>query len=263
MSARVQGEVYLAEDTELDRKVALKVLPAELAESTERRARFKREAKAIAALNHPNIVTVYSVEEAGDVHFITMELVRGKTLTELLPEKGFTLEEFLEIAVPLADAVAAAHQQRITHRDLKPDNMMLGDDGRIKVLDFGLAKGAPGVAMEVSELETEAKTQEGAIVGTLYYMSPEQAQGKDVDARSDIFSLGVVFYEMLTGRRPFRGENPAEILSSIIKDTPQSTSELNPAVPRDLSPSSSGGAWLKTRIAGSSRRSIFASSWRR
>ena len=227
------GDVYLAEDTKLDRKVALKVLPPELAESEERRARFKREAKALAALDHPNIVTVHSVEEAEGVHFITMQFVHGKTLTELLPKNGFPLNKFFDIAIPLADAVAAAHQEGITHRDLKPDNMMVGADGRVKVLDFGLAKPAGGFAVS-SETPTAARTDEGVIVGTVAYMSPEQAQGKAVDPRSDIFSLGVVLYEMLTGRRPFSGENPAEILSSIIKDTPDSTSELNPAVPRDL-----------------------------
>ena len=138
------GDVYLAEDTKLDRKVALKVLPPELAESEQRRARFKREAKALAALDHPNIVTVHSVEEAEGVHFITMQLVQGKTLTELLPKNGFTLNKFFDLAIPMADAVAAAHQEGITHRDLKPDNMMVGDDGRIKVLDFGLAKPTGG-----------------------------------------------------------------------------------------------------------------------
>ena len=139
------GDVYLAEDTRLGRKVALKVLPPELAESEERRARFKREAKALAALDHPNIVQVFSVEEAEGIHFITMQLVHGKTLTELLPKNGFPLTEFFDIAIPMADAVAAAHQEGITHRDLKPDNVMKGDDGRIKVLDFGLAKATGGL----------------------------------------------------------------------------------------------------------------------
>ena len=134
------GEVYLAEDTTLDRQVALKVLPPELADDADRRARFTREARAVAALNHPNIVTVHSVEESGGVHFITMELVKGKTLAELLPRQGFALGRFFEIAIPLADALAAAHQQGIAHRDLKPANVMVSDDGRVKVLDFGLAK---------------------------------------------------------------------------------------------------------------------------
>ena len=134
------GDVYLAEDITLDRKVALKVLPPELASDAERRARFTREAKALAALNHPNIVTVHSVEEADGVHFITMELVKGQTLAAMLPRKGFTLGKFFEIAIPLADALAAAHQQGIAHRDLKPANVMVSEDGRVKVLDFGLAK---------------------------------------------------------------------------------------------------------------------------
>ena len=167
------GEVYVAEDTKLDRKIALKVLPPEMAESEERRARFKREAKAIAALNHPNIVTVHSVEEADGVHFITMELVKGKTLTELLPKHGFPLNRFFDIAIPFADAVAAAHQEGITHRDLKPDNAMVSDDGRVKVLDFGFAKPMSGFAGgdADSALPTAAKTAEGVIVGTVNYMS--------------------------------------------------------------------------------------------
>ncbi|TDI41487.1 MAG: serine/threonine protein kinase [Acidobacteria bacterium] len=229
------GDVYLAEDTKLSRKIALKVLPEELA-TGERLGRFEREAKAIAALNHPNIVHVYSVEEVDGVHFITMEWVRGKTLSELLPKNGFTLAKFFEIAIPLTDGVAAAHQEGITHRDLKPDNTMQSDEERVKNLDFGLAK--PGGAFQGeaagSEAPTQAKTREGVVVGTLTYMSPEQAQGKTVDARSDIFSLGIVLYEMLTGRRPFQGDSPSEVLSSIIKDVPSLVSDVNPAVPRDL-----------------------------
>ena len=229
------GDVYLAEDTKLDRKIALKVLPPELAENEERRARFTREAKAIAALNHPNIVTVYSVEQAGDVHFITMELVKGKTLTELLPSSGLSLAKFFEIAIPLADAVAAAHQEGITHRDLKPDNVMKGDDGRIKVLDFGLAKPQKGMGSSDSDLPTEQMTQEGRILGTVAYMSPEQAEGKPVDALTDIFSLGIVFYEMLTASRPFHGETSAAILSSIIKDEPVPVRKARAEVPREIS----------------------------
>ena len=156
---------------------------------------------------------------------MTMELVRGKTLSELQPKNGFALSKFLEISIPLADAVAAAHQEGITHRDLKPDNMMQSDDGRIKVLDFGLAKPKAGLASAASDsdLPTENMTAEGRILGTLSYMSPEQAEGKPVDERSDIFSLGIVFYEMLTGQRPFRGDTHASTLSVIIKDTPQSS----------------------------------------
>ena len=171
------GDVYLAEDTKLDRKIALKILPPELAESEERRARFKREAKAIAALNHPNIVQVYSVEEADGVHFITMELVTGKTLSVALPRHGFSLRQFLDLAIPLTEAVAAAHENGITHRDLKPDNFIVTAEGRIKVLDFGLAKPSTGFgsAASDSDLPTEQMTKEGRILGTVAYMSPQQA----------------------------------------------------------------------------------------
>ena len=223
------GEVYVAEDTKLARKVALKVLPEAMA-TEERLTRFEREAKAIAALNHPNIVHVYSVEEADGVHFITMELVRGKTLSELLPKNDFSLPKFFDIATPLADAVAAAHEEGITHRDLKPDNIMESDDGRVKVLDFGIAKTAGGFTAGDSEIATQTKTKEGTIVGTLLYMSPEQAAGKAVEPRSDIFSLGIIFYEMLTGRRPFGGDTPAEVPSAIIKDEPRPID----GVPREL-----------------------------
>ncbi|HXV60002.1 MAG TPA: protein kinase, partial [Vicinamibacteria bacterium] len=171
------GDVYLAEDIELDRKIALKVLPPELAESEERRARFQREAKALAALNHPNIVTVFSVEKADSVHFITMELVKGKTLTKLIPKRGLALDKFFEIAIPLAEAVSAAHGQGIIHRDLKPDNVIMTEEGRLKVLDFGLARPTRGFveAGKPSELPTQARTEAGAIVGTVHYKSPEQA----------------------------------------------------------------------------------------
>ena len=229
------GEVYLAEDTKLDRKVALKVLPADLAESAERRARFEREAKAVAALNHPNIVHVYSVEEEEGVSFLTMELVRGKTVAEILPQHGFTLGKFFDIAIPLADAVAAAHAQGILHRDLKPANVMVSEEGRVKVLDFGLAKRAQGLVAEGSDIPTETRTAQGAINGTLAYMSPEQAQGLVVDHRSDVFSLGILLYEMLTGKRTFGGDTPAATLSSVLRDSPPSVTETRADVPRELS----------------------------
>jgi len=203
------GVVYQAEDTTLERQVALKILPPELAADDQRRLRFAREARAVAALNHPNIVTVHSVEESGGIHFITMELVKGKTLAALLPGQGFALDRFFEIAIPMADAVAAAHQQGITHRDLKPANVMMGDDGRIKVLDFGLAKAMVGGGSRAGELPTQAATRAGLTVGTPAYMSPEQAQGEHVDPRSDIFSLGIIFYEMLrAGGRSMAATRP-------------------------------------------------------
>ena len=229
------GEVYVAHDAKLNRKVALKLLPPEMAADEERRSRFAREAQVVAALSHPNIVTVYAVEESDGVHFMTMELVKGNTLSELIPKNGFALDRFFETAIPLADAIAAAHEQGITHRDLKPGNIMVSDEGRVKVLDFGLAKmqgvlpGGTG-----SELPTAQATADGRILGTVAYMSPEQAEGKSVGHRSDIFSLGVVLYEMLTGERPFSGDSPATILSSILKDTPTSVTELNKGVPREL-----------------------------
>jgi serine/threonine protein kinase len=218
------GDVYAAQDTKLGRKVALKVLPSEMAAEPERLARFEREAKAVAALNHPNIVTIHSVEEADGIHFITMELVEGKTLSELIPKHGCSLSSLLDRAVAMTDAVSAAHKRGITHRDLKPDNVMVTDDGRVKVLDFGLAKltdaGADDIA--ATRLAGGAETAEGKILGTVTYMSPEQAEGKAVDARSDVFSLGIILYEMATGRRPFKGDTPVSTLSSILKDTPPS-----------------------------------------
>jgi len=230
------GEVYLAEDTKLDRQVALKILPAELAGDSERRARFEREAKAVASLNHPNIVTIHSVEEDKGFHFLTMEMVHGKSLSELIPEGGLALTRFFDFATPLADAVSTAHQNGVTHRDLKPDNIMMGDDGRLRVLDFGLAKLAETASGDEgpAEAPTQSVTQEGKVLGTVAYMSPEQAEGKPVDHRSDIFSLGIILYEMATGQRPFKGDTSLSILSSILRDTPDSVTDLNVRLPRQL-----------------------------
>ena len=216
------GEVYRAQDPRLRRTVALKVLNAEFAADPERRARFEREAQSVAALNHPNIVTIYSVEEAGGVLFLTMELVEGQPLSDLIVKGGLPLGRILPLVIPLADAVSAAHQKGITHRDLKPANVMVTADGRVKVLDFGLAKlmEPSPVAPSASGLPTTLETGEGRIVGTMAYMSPEQAEGRSVDQRSDIFSLGVILFELATGERPFRGDTSVSLLSSIIKDTP-------------------------------------------
>jgi eukaryotic-like serine/threonine-protein kinase len=237
------GEVYQARDPRLNRLVALKLLPAAAANDTERRERFEREAQAVAALNHPGIVTIHSVEQAEGQFFLTMELVDGRPLSDAMPPLGMPLDRLLKIAIPVADAMAAAHQKGITHRDLKPANIMLGEGehaGRIKVLDFGLAKladaAAPAMGATVlpTVLPTQPITGEGRILGTVAYMSPEQAEGKPIDARSDLFSLGVILYEMATGRRPFTGDTSISIISSIVKDTPRSVTELNPAMPRDL-----------------------------
>jgi len=229
------GEVYAAEDLKLGRKVALKILPADVAGDPDRRKRFETEARTIATLNHPNIVQVYSIEHAEGVDFITMELVRGTTLASIISRKAVGLSPFLEIAIPLADAVSAAHQQGITHRDLKPSNVMLSEEGLLKVLDFGLAKHHQAFSESGgSELLTESMTREGHLVGTMAYMSPEQAEGKTVDGRSDIFSLGIIFYEMLTGAHPFPGDSLASKLSAILRDTPRPVVEVNAALPRDL-----------------------------
>jgi eukaryotic-like serine/threonine-protein kinase len=230
------GEVYKARDTSLDRTVAIKILPPDLAGDHERRTRFEREAKAVAALNHPNIVTIHAVEEADGIPFFAMEYVEGKTLAQMIQARGLPLAELLGVAIPLADAIGAAHQRGILHRDLKPANVMVTPEGRVKVLDFGLAKlkDAPAIAAPGATRATMEATGEARILGTVAYMSPEQAGGKPLDERSDVFSLGVVLYEMATGRRPFKGDSNVSVISAILKDTPGSVTDLRPDVPRDL-----------------------------
>jgi non-specific serine/threonine protein kinase len=226
------GVVWKAVDTTLEREVAIKILPDAFSRDPERLRRFKGEAKAVAALNHPNIVTIHSVEDTEGVHFITMELVHGKPLTETITGEGVSLTKFLDIAVPLAEALGAAHQKGIAHRDLKPDNVMVGDDGSLRVLDFGLARLLPDASTtEATMLPTQTVTQEGHILGTMPYMSPEQVQGKNVDHRTDIFALGVIFYEMLSGKRPFKGASSVDLISSILKDTPSSVTDIRPDLP--------------------------------
>lgn len=230
------GEVFLAEDTRLQRKVALKILSRDLARDPDRRQRFELEARAAASLNHPNIVTIHSVEEENGQPFLTLEVVDGKTLNHLIPADGLALDKLLQIAIPLADAVGAAHQRGITHRDLKPANVMVTGDGRVKVLDFGLAKLREELsqAQQASMPTQQALTGEGAILGTVAYMAPEQAEGKTVDPRSDVFALGVLLYEMSTGQRPFKGDNNVSVLSAILKDTPASISDVKRDMPREL-----------------------------
>ncbi len=227
------GEVYLADDTKLGRQIALKVLPPELTADAGRRERFEREARAVAALNHPSIVTLHSIDQADATPFLTMEYVDGKALGELIPKSGMPLDRLLKIAIPLADAVGAAHQRGILHRDLKPANVMVTADGRVKVLDFGLAKLQEDVKA-TEALPTQELTGEGRIVGTVAYMSPEQAEGKAVDQRSDVFALGVLLYELATGQRPFTGDTSLSVLSAILKDAPRPVAELRPDLPRDF-----------------------------
>jgi Tol biopolymer transport system component/tRNA A-37 threonylcarbamoyl transferase component Bud32 len=230
------GQVYRARDTKLQRDVALKLLPTEATADPERRQRFEREARAVAALNHPHIVTIHSVEDVDGRVFLTMELVNGRPLSELIPRGGLPLDRLLKIAVPLADAVSAAHARGITHRDLKPANVMVTAEGSVKVLDFGLAK-QHDTAAQADRIETRGAdiiTGQGRILGTVAYMAPEQAEGKQTDARSDIFSLGVVLYEMATGERPFSGETSLSTLTAIMRDTPRPVTDINPAIPKEL-----------------------------
>jgi len=229
------GEVYRAEDTKLGRDVAVKVLPAAMASDPERLERFQREARALATLDHSNIVTVHSVEEADSVHFLTMSLVEGETLDRVIPADGLTPEKFFDIAIPLTDALAAAHRKGVTHRDLKPTNVLVTDDGRVKVLDFGLAKLAQAdTGPELTQMATEAMTQAGTLLGTVPYMSPEQLEGRPADPRSDVFSLGILLYEMATGSRPFAGDTTISVLTSILRDSPAPFDDQRTAAPAPL-----------------------------
>ena len=232
------GEVYRATDSKLGRDVAIKMLPAAVAQDPERLARFEREARSLASLNHPNIVTIFSVEEAEGSRFLAMELVEGESLDILLARGGLPLSRFFEIAVPLADALSAAHERGIVHRDLKPANVMVTREGRVKVLDFGLAKlEAAGSNPNLTSTPTESRaglTSEGQVFGTVAYMSPEQARGGKVDARSDVFSLGVVLYQMVTGERPFQGESAVDMISAILRDTPPSVTDQRGDLPPHL-----------------------------
>lgn len=250
------GIVYRAHDTRLGRDVALKVLPEELAAEPDRLDRFRREARALAALDHPNIVTVYSVEEDAGVVFLTMALVDGQNLEARLRVGRLTLPEFFDVAAQLADALAAAHGKGIIHRDLKPANVMVTGEGRVKILDFGLAKraGPPGADADVTELKTDA----GIVMGTAAYMSPEQAQGQPLDHRSDIFSLGVMLYEMLAGARPFSGANSTALLAAVLRDEPAPIPGCDDAVSRVVLQCMAKRPSDRFQVAGEVRASLTA-----
>jgi len=230
------GEVYVAQDRRLSRKVALKLLPASFLSDDDRLRRFEQEARAASALNHPNIITIYEILKANSTHLIAAEFVEGETLRQRLSHSILTLSESLNIAIQIADALAAAHKAGIIHRDIKPENIMLRPDGYVKVLDFGLAKLAkhslPEIAAEAPTIQV--RTGSGVVLGTAGYMSPEQARGKTVDARSDVFSLGALIYEMVAHQRPFPGETPSDILAAILKTEPPPLTHFVPDTPAEL-----------------------------
>ena len=230
------GVVYRAQDAHLDRSVAIKVLPPEVVSDPERKRRFVQEAKSASALNHPNIIHIYDIDRADGIDFIAMEYVRGKTLAQLIKRKAIKIGEALKYAVQIADALAAAHAAGIVHRDLKPANIMVTEQGLVKVLDFGLAKLTENTkgGESATTLTMLPATEQGMIVGTAPYMSPEQAQGKVVDARSDIFSFGSVLYEMLTGQRAFQGESNALTLASILEKEPKPLGEFAKNTPAEI-----------------------------
>src|SRR5271169_767126 len=234
------GEVYQAHDTKLGRDVAIKVLPPAFAHDPERLSRFQREAKMLAALNHPNIATIYGLEQSGGTSYLVMELVSGETLAERVKAGPLGIEEALKIAVQIAEALEAAHEKNIIHRDLKPANVKVTPEGKVKVLDFGLAKAFEGDAssqdMSNSPTLSRAATMQGVILGTAAYMSPEQARGKAVDKRTDIWAFGCVLYELLTGKQNFHGEDVTDILAAVVRAEPdwQALPAATPVKVRDL-----------------------------
>src|SRR5216684_3647249 len=237
LGAGGMGEVYLALDTKLDRKVALKILPVEVGAKQERMRRFVQEAKAASALNHPNIITIYEIGETDSRHFIATEFIDGETLRQRVRHGHLKLNDLLELAIQVAGALSAAHSAGIIHRDIKPENIMVRRDGYIKVLDFGLAK---LTQPEGSTIDTEAPTKAlvdtgaGTVVGTTYYMSPEQAKGKRIDVRSDLWSLGTVIYEMVAGHVPFEAETPSEVIGLILNKEPPPLARYDREAPPEL-----------------------------
>ncbi|HEY1434873.1 MAG TPA: serine/threonine-protein kinase, partial [Thermoanaerobaculia bacterium] len=225
------GEVYRARDTRLGREVAVKVLSPEFASDAERRGRFEQEARSASALNHPNIITIHEIGASATTVYIAMELVDGKTLREILLAGQIPTRRMLDLAYQMADGLAKAHAAGIVHRDLKPENVMVSKDGAVKILDFGLAKLQKHQPEEMSNLPTAQETKAGTVMGTVGYMSPEQASGKPVDFRSDQFALGSILYEMATGKRAFQRSTHAETLTAIIREDIEPVAQINASVP--------------------------------
>src|SRR5215831_13526989 len=256
LGAGGMGEVYRARDTRLDRTVALKVLPVEVAADAERLRRFEKEARSASSLNHPAIVTIYEIGREGSTSFIAMELVAGKTLRELLFAGPLPVRRLLTVGAQVADGLAKAHAAGIVHRDLKPENVMVTDDGFAKILDFGLAKltrPEPESGQETNAPTVSAGTEPGVVMGTVGYMSPEQATGRLLDFRSDQFSLGSVLYEMATGKRAFSGKTKPEILAAIIRDDPESIGAVNSKIPPPV-------RWIVERCMAKEPRERYAST---
>jgi eukaryotic-like serine/threonine-protein kinase len=230
------GVVYKARDTQLDRVVAIKVLPHDKVADPDRKQRFIQEAKAASALNHPGIVTVHDIRSNAGIDFIVMEYAAGRTLDRIIPARGLGIPQAMRYGVQIADALAKAHEAGIIHRDLKPSNVIVTDDDRVKILDFGLAKLLDPVEDAAAEARTRGAplTEAGVVVGTAAYMSPEQAEGKKIDARSDIFSFGAVLYEMITGRRPFVGDSSLSVLAKILNEDPAAPSGILPSLPHEV-----------------------------
>lgn len=229
------GDVYLAEDTKLNRSIALKTLPPDVASDNERMRRFVHEAKTASGLNHPNIITIYEINDEGETPYIAMEYVKGDTLAKVIKKQRVDLNAILDIASQVAGALAAAHDANVVHRDIKPDNIIRRPDGLVKVLDFGLAKLTENDGTSDPEAETVAhRTNPGMILGTASFMSPEQARAKTIDGRSDIFSFGIVLYQMITGRLPFRGENYVDVIGAILHKEPPALTELVEDIPHEI-----------------------------
>src|SRR5437773_2041937 len=231
------GEVYLAEDTRLGRKIALKLLPHELTNDEFRVLRFQQEARTASALNHPNILTIFDIGEVESTHFIATEFVTGETLRDCMSATGMNIQKVVNITIQVASALGAAHEVGVVHRDIKPENIMVRPDGLVKVLDFGIAKltqrTAIGRSSGIGPLPL-VNTEPGMLIGTPKYMSPEQVRGLDVDGRTDIFSLGVVLYEMLTGTAPFEARTLSDIIAAILQNEPPPIAQHTTAVPAEL-----------------------------